>query len=145
MSGLLSLFCPLTDMDICYKTVERAYSSMPARLIIHNMFVLPASGAGGNLTGDGTGYSLSITGHYRSMRENGNCIETNTDHRLFAYAFAILDPDTNPYVAYGVSMKSEKDAYSDALRMLDITLTDAGSIRLDQYYCTRYTLHGISE
>ncbi len=41
MSGLLSLFGPLTDIDICYKTVERAYSSMPVRLIIHNMFCAP--------------------------------------------------------------------------------------------------------
>ena len=147
MSGLLSLFGPLTDIDICYKTVERAYSSLPVRLIIHNMFVLLASGAGGNLTGDGTGYSLSITRHYRSMRENsnGNCMETNPDHRLFVYAFAILDLGTKLYVAYGVSMKSEKDAYRDALRMLDITLTDAGSIRLDQYYCTQYTLDDFSE
>ncbi len=74
MAGLLSLFGPLTDIDICYKTVERAYSALPVRLIIHNMFVLLAYGAGGNLSGDGTGYSLSITRHYRSMRENGNCI-----------------------------------------------------------------------
>ncbi|MBX8633955.1 MAG: hypothetical protein KIY10_05375 [Thermoplasmata archaeon] len=145
MSGLLSLFGPLTDIDICYKTVERAYSSLPVRLIIHNMFILLASGTGGNLTGDGTGCSLSITRHYRSMRVNGNCIKTNPDHRLFVYAFAILDLGTNLYVAYGVSMKSEKDAYRDALRMLDITLTDAGSIRLDQYYCTQYTLDDFSE
>jgi len=145
MSGLLSLFGPLTDIDICYKTVERAYSSLPVRLIIHNMFILLASGTGGNLTGDGTGCSLSITRHYRSMRVNGNCIKTNPDHRLFVYAFAILDLGTNLYVAYGVSMKSEKDAYRDALRMLGITVRDAGSIRLDQYYCTQYTLDDFSE
>ncbi|MBX8631380.1 MAG: ISNCY family transposase [Thermoplasmata archaeon YP2-bin.285] len=147
MSGLLSLFGPLTDIDICYKTVERAYSSMPVRLIIHNMFVLLASGAGGNLTGDGTGYSLSITRHYRSMRENsnGNCMETNPDHRLFVYAFAILDLGTNLYVTYGVSMKSEKDAYREALRMLGITVRDVESIRLDQYYGSQSTLDDFSE
>ena len=145
MAGLLSLFGPLTDIDICYKTVERAYSALPVRLIIHNMFILLASGAGGNLTGDGTGYSLSITRHYRSMRENGNCIKANPDRRLFAYAFAILDLDTKLYVAYGVSMKSEKDAYRDALRMLDITVRDVGSIRLDQYYGSQSTLDDFSE
>ena len=145
MAGLLSLFGPLTDIEICYKTVERAYSALPVRLIIHNMFILLASGAGGNLTGDGTGYSLSITRHYRSMRENGNCIKANPDRRLFAYAFAILDLDTKLYVAYGVSMKSEKDAYRDALRMLDITVRDVGSIRLDQYYGSQSTLDDFSE
>ena len=145
MAGLLSLFGPLTDIDICYKTVERAYSALPVRLIIHNMFILLASSAGGNLTGDGTGYSLSITRHYRSMRENGNCIKTNPDHRLFVYAFAILDLDTKLYVAYGVSMKSEKDAYREALRMLDITVRDVESIRLDQYYGSQSTLDDFSE
>ena len=145
MSGLLSLFGPLTDIDICYKTVERAYSALPVRLIIHNMFILIASGAGGNLTGDGTGYSLSITRHYRSMRENGNCIKANPDHRLFAYAFSILDLDTKLYVAYGVSMKSEKDAYREALRMLDSTVRDVESIRLDQYYGSQSTLYDFSE
>ena len=145
MSGLLALFGPLTDIDISYKTVERAYSSLPVELIIHNMFILLASGAGGNLTGDGTGYSLSITRHYRSMRENGNCIKTNPDHRLFVYAFAILDLETNLYVAYGVSMKSEKDAYRDALRMLNITGRDVESIHLDQYYGSQSTMDDFSE
>ena len=78
------------------------------------------------------------------MCENG-CIKTNPDHRLFVYAFAILDLDTKLYVAYGVSMKSEKDAYREALRMLDITVRDVGSIRLDQYYGSQSTLDDFSE
>ena len=145
MAGLLSLFGPLTDIDISYKTVERAYSSLPVVLIMHNMFILLASGAGGNLSGDGTGYSLSVTRHYRSMRENGNCIKTNPDHRLFVYVFAILDLGTNLYVAYGVGMKSEKEAYRDALRMPGFTVTDVESIRLDQYYGSQSTLDDFSE
>ena len=43
IAGLLSLFGPLTDIDISYKTVERAYSSLPVEFIIHNMLVLLAS------------------------------------------------------------------------------------------------------
>ena len=42
-------------------------------------------------------------------------------------------------------MKSEEHAHRDTHSMLDITLTDAGSIRLDQYYCTQYTLDDFSE
>ena len=42
-------------------------------------------------------------------------------------------------------MKSEEHAQRDTHSMLDITLTDAGSVRLDQYYCTQYTLDGFSE
>ena len=124
---------------------NRKMSALPVVFIMHNMFILLASGAGGNLSGDGTGYSLSITRHYRSMRENGNCIKTNPDHRLFVYVFAILDLETHLYVAYGVSMKSEKEAYRDALRMLGFTVTDVESIRLDQYYGSQSTPDDFSE
>ena len=79
------------------------------------------------------------------MRENGNCIKTNPHHSLFVYAFAILDLGTKLYVAYGVSMKSEKDAYREALRMLEITVRDVESIRLDQYYGSQSTLDDFSE
>ncbi len=145
MAGVLSLFAPLTGIDVGYKTVERSYSHFAVSLIVHNMFVLLASRAGGNLTGDGTGYSLSITRHYRSTREGGQCMKTNGDSRLFVYAFALLDLDTSLYVAYGVSMKSEKEAYRDALAMLGMTETDVESIRLDQYYGTQSTLDDFGE
>ena len=65
IAHLLSLFGSLTDTDICYKTIEWAYSGLPARYTIHNMFILLASSAGGNLNGDGTGYSLPITRHWK--------------------------------------------------------------------------------
>ena len=79
------------------------------------------------------------------MRDNGNCIKTNPDRRLFVCAFAILDLETNHYVAYGVSMKSEKDSYRDALRMLSFTVRNVESIRLDQYYGSQFTLDDFSE
>ncbi len=54
--------------------------------------------------------------------------------RLFAYSFFMMDLKTRMYVAFGSSMRSEKDAYRRALEMLssiDITLN---SLRLDRYY-----------
>ena len=42
-------------------------------------------------------------------------------------------------------MKSEKDAYRDALRMLSFTVRDVESIRLDQYYGSQSTLDDFSE
>ena len=64
MADLLSLFGPLAGIDIRYKKVEGAYSSLQIRLIIHNMFSLLASDGGGNLSGDGIGDSMPITRHY---------------------------------------------------------------------------------
>jgi hypothetical protein len=72
MANLLPLFSLFDDIDISYKTVERAYSDPMVRLIIHNMFVILVKRKGimqADLTGDGTGYSLTVTKHYRSVRE----------------------------------------------------------------------------
>ena len=40
MANLLALFSLFDDVDISYKTVERAYSDPLIKLIIHNMFVI---------------------------------------------------------------------------------------------------------
>ena len=64
MANLLPLFSLFDDVDISYKTVERAYSDPLVRLIIHNMFVILVKRKAikqADLTGDGTGYSLTIT------------------------------------------------------------------------------------
>ena len=79
------------------------------------------------------------------MMENGNRIKTNPDPRLFAYALTILDLGTNLHVAYGVSMKSEKDVHREALRTLSITKMDVEGIRLDQYYCPQFTFDDFPE
>jgi hypothetical protein len=72
MANLLPLFSLFADVDISYKTIERAYSDLLVRLIIHNMFFILVKRKGikqAGLMGDGTGYSLSITKHYGSVRE----------------------------------------------------------------------------
>jgi transposase len=130
MANLLPLFSLFDDVDISYKTVERAYSDPLVRLIIHNMFVILVKRKGikqADLTGDGTGYSLTITKHYRSVRERaGEAAKSNEPNppaiakaepqtkqekkKLFTYAFALMDLDTHMYVGYGASLKSEKAA-----------------------------------
>jgi transposase len=72
MANLLALFSLFDDVDISYKTIERAYSNTLVKLIIHNMFIILVQRKGisqADLTGDGTGYSLTITKHYRSVCE----------------------------------------------------------------------------
>jgi len=72
MANLLPLFSLFDEVDISYKTIERAYSDPVVRLIIHNLFVIFVKRKGikqADVTGDGTGYSLTITKHYRSVRE----------------------------------------------------------------------------
>jgi len=157
MANLLPLFSLFDDVDISYKTIERAYSDPVVRLIIHNMFVIFVKRKGikqADLTGDGTGYSLTITKHYRSVREKaGETIKSNIKSivtvakpqtkqdkkRLFTYAFALMDLDTHMYVGYGASMKSEKAAFKAALELMRECGVQARSVRLDQYYAGQST------
>lgn len=157
MANLLPLFSLFDDVDISYKTIERAYSDPVVRLIIHNMFVIFVKRKGikqADITGDGTGYSLTITKHYRSVREKaGETIKSNIKSivtvakpqtkqdkkRLFTYAFALMDLDTHMYVGYGASMKSEKAAFKAALELMRECGVQARSVRLDQYYAGQST------
>jgi transposase len=65
---MLLLFKPLFGFELSHKTIERLYSDEEVKLALHNLFVLllrdePPSG---NLAGDGTSYSFSVSRHYRS-------------------------------------------------------------------------------
>ena len=159
MANLLPLFSLFDDIDISYKTVERAYSDPMVRLIIHNMFVIFVKRKGitqADLTGDGTGYSLTVTKHYRSVRERvGEAAKSNEPNplaiakaelqtkqekkKLFTYAFALMDLDTHMYVGYGASLKSERAAFEAALAIMRECGVEAKSVRLDQYYAGQST------
>ena len=157
MANLLALSSLFDDVDINYKTIERAYSHQLVRLIIHNMFVILVKSKEikqADLTGDGTGYSLTITKHYRSVREKaGESIKSNDKpksvqaksqtkqdkRRLFTYAFALMDLESHMYVGYGASLKSEKAAFEAALELMRECGVEAKSVRLDQYYAGQST------
>ncbi|NLB77051.1 MAG: hypothetical protein GX799_11415 [Crenarchaeota archaeon] len=51
-----------------YKYVECRYSDPEAKLALHNLFIflLKEEGDSGELSGDGTGYSVWVDSHYRS-------------------------------------------------------------------------------
>ena len=56
--------------------------------------------------------------------------------RAFTYFFRLMDLSTKMYVAFGSSLKSEKEAFDRAMKLLytvDVTLDSA---RLDRYYST---------
>src|SRR5208283_3444486 len=156
MANLLPLFSLFDDVDISYKTVERAYSDPLVRMIIHNMFVVLVKNKGikrPDTTGDGTGYSLTITKHYRSVTESrGEAAKSNEaaakpansaikqdKRKLFTYSFAIMDLESHMYVGYGASLRSERAAFEAALALMGECGVEPGSIRLDQYYAGQST------
>ena len=133
------------DMPISYKTVERLYSDPLVIMILNNIFIetLRKKEIGKcDAVGDGTGYSLTVTKHYRSMREkHGESVKKGQ----FVYSFALMDLSTRMYIGYAVSMKSEKDAYRKALEMISKLRIDLASIRLDRYYSGQSILDDFSE
>ena len=157
MTNLLALFSLFDDVDISYKTIERTYSDPMVKMIIHNIFVLLVKSKEikqADLTGDGTGYSLTITKHYRSVREKaGEKVKTNEapktvpadaqtkqdKRKLFTYAFALMDLKSHMYVGYGASLKSERAAFEAALVIMRECDVKAKSVRLDQYYAGQST------
>ena len=129
-ANMLAIFSMLSGIDISYKTVERLYSDDQVILAIHNLHVLILKRKGitnSDATGDGTGYSLTVKKNYESHAQKlKDMAKENPDHgkdakkskihkkRLFAYSFALMDLESRLYIAFGSSMKSEREAYDRA-------------------------------
>lgn len=143
MANMLVVFSMLNDIDVSYKTIERLYSDPEVALAIHNLHVVMLKKKGitnAETSGDGTGYSLTVSKHYSSAvqkrRDKAKEIKygENQLRREFVYKFALLDLKTFMYIAYGASLKSEKEAFEKAMGMLDSLDITIDSVRLDKYY-----------
>jgi len=130
MASMTPFLAPLQGIRLSYKTVERSYSDPLVRLVLHNLFMaLVDNVKEADVCGDGTGYSLTITKHYRTCgyKQNGR-------KKAFAYFFALMDLHTKLYIGYGTSMKSEKEAFKTAVKMMHEVGIKEKSVRLDRYY-----------
>lgn len=131
MEDLLIPFAPLFGFRRSYKFVERAYSDIEVRLVLHNLFVLLArdEGVSGNVAGDGSGYAITIGQHYRA--------DPCKHGKKYVHVFFLIDLETGCYVGYGYSPKSEMDAFHRACVVMDEVGVKLESLRLDQYYSSR--------
>lgn len=153
MASMIDLFSLLSGIDVSYKTVERLYSDPGVDMALHNLHVLILRKKGVNdvdASGDGTGYSLSITKHYatEAQKQKDKVKEENLDtkgRRMFVHSFKILDLKSWLYVAYGISFKSEKEAFDKASIMLQRIDMMLASIRLDKYYSSPSCLDSLKD
>lgn len=159
MAYMLDIFSLLSGIDVSYKTIERLYSDEEVEMALHNLHILILKKKGVkniDTSGDGTGYSLTIRKHYAleiekrkdkakesqtyiSETEKKNTKKQKKKEKLaFAYSFKLLDFDSKMYIARGISMKSEKEAFDRAYKMLgqvcDKIEINLDSVRLDKYY-----------
>jgi transposase len=149
MAGMLVTFSLLAGVDVSYKTVERLYSDPAVEVALTNLHTLMLRRRGihrVDLTGDGTGFALSITQHYATTATKekeqakanppaaSNDVASERKVRRFVYSFRLLDLRTWLYVAYGTSARSEREAYEAALRWMEAQGIQVDSIRLDRLY-----------
>lgn len=139
MASMLAIFSLLSGIDVSYKTVERLYSDPMVKLAIYNLHVLVLKKKGvedANVSGDCTGYSLSIKEHYASeaKKRKEKTKDSENGKKEFVYSFNLMDFESGMYVAYGQSLKSEKRAFKKAMQMLEDIEMRINSVRLDRYY-----------
>lgn len=162
MEFLCLVFGCLNGIYVGYKTIERLYSDEEVYLVLNKlqeilMIKVNIDTSQISVCGDGTGYSLTISKHYRSCAQElkdklkevkgQKKVKSNKKKRkqLFAYHFTLMDINTRFYVAQGTSMKSEKDAFNKAIKMalnFGIKIKD---IRLDRYYSGQTLVKTLNE
>jgi transposase len=140
MASMLDIFSLLSEINVSYKTVERLYSDPEVGMAIFNLHTLILQKKGvkdAEVSGDGTGYSLTIRKHYASeteKRKDKIKEAGKTKKKLFVYSFKLLDLRTKMYIAYGMSFRSEKLAFENAMKMSEKIGVKLESVRLDKYY-----------
>ena len=139
MEDLLVLFEPLFGVKVSYKSIERLYSDPEVKTVLHNLFILLLrdEGVSCDFSGDGTGYSLSVTKHYRT--------DVSKKGRGYLYVFRVIDIDTGFYVAVGYSNNSEMEAFHKAITMLRELRISVDTLSLDKYYSSRTVIRLFGE
>ena len=149
ISNMLELFAYLQGIEISYKTIERLYDDERIQIVLFNLNSLirkKLNIRNVDVTGDGTGFLLSVKEHYASaaqkLKEKG---KSNTKKRKTFFSFTLMDINTRIYLAFGTSYQSEKEAYNKAMKMLQNTDINLNSIRLDKYYSGKMLVKKISQ
>lgn len=138
MEWMVVLFLWLTNVDVTYKTIERLYSDEAVQLAVFNLHSLLLKKKGirnSDCSGDGTGHSIHIAQHYAtSAQKLKDGVKENVGTVKFVYSFALMDIKNRMYLGYGVSFKSEKEAFVGALQLAKERGIKIESLRLDKYY-----------
>lgn len=143
MEAMIALFSLLSDIDVSYKTIERLYSDEEVILVLYNIHILILQRKNiknVDCSGDGTGYSLTIKKHYATEAQKlKEKLKTNPKRaknkkQVLVYSFKLMDIKDRIYIAYGTSLKSEREAYDNAIKMAKELGINIKKIRLDKYY-----------
>ena len=134
VEDVLGLLQPLFGFTVSYKTVERLYSDPEVWAVLRNLLLLLVmeEGVSGDYTGDGSGYSLSVSRHYRSAPSKSGA--------KYRYVFHLVDIRSGLIVGFGYSRVSEMEAFRRAMVMAAGLGVPVDSLSLDRYYSSRKVL-----
>jgi transposase len=134
MEDVLGLLSPIFGFTVSYKTVERLYSDPEVWAVLRNLLLLLVmeEGVSGDYTGDGSGYSLSVSRHYRSAPSKSGA--------KYRYVFHLVDIRSGLIVGFGYSRVSEMEAFRRAMVMAAGLGVPVDSLSLDRYYSSRKVL-----
>ncbi len=76
-------------------------------------------------------------------KEKEGTMKSADRKHLFAYSFVLMDLESGLYIAFGSSMKSEREAYDHAMKLLSTPGIEMDSIRLDRYYSSASCLNSM--
>ncbi len=153
MAGMMVLFTCLTSIDVSYKTIERLYSDHLVQMALYNLHILILKKKGIkdiDCAGDGTGYTLLIKEHYasyaRKLKDNAKENDPKEKKKIkCVYSFAIIDIKSRMYITYGISLKSEQEAFFEAVKMLKNIDVEVRSMRLDRYFSSEFYVNLLLE
>lgn len=141
MEGFALMFALTGNETFSYKTIERAFEDPVVAMILHNLYVL-SCGVPRKIdaSSDGTGYSLTISKHYRTDKENNKEHWEEVERKDYIITSTIVDLQTRLYVSYAVGFSSEMQLFEQAKQFLEQRGFTLNSITIDKYYSNQKTI-----
>jgi len=143
MESFSMLFALTGNETFSYKTIERAYEDQLVGMILHNLYVL-SCGEPRNIdaSSDGTGYSLTVTKHYRTDKDENKEHWEEVERKEYIITSTIVDLKTKIYVSFATGFQSEMKLFEQAKCWLEKRGFTLDSITLDKYYSNQKTIAG---
>lgn len=143
MESFAIIFALTGNETFSYKTIERAYEDQLVGMILHNLYVL-SCGEPRNIdaSSDGTGYSLTITKHYRTDKDENKEHWEEVERKEYIITSTIVDLKTKIYVSFATGFQSEMKLFEQAKCWLEKRGFTLDSITLDKYYSNQKTIAG---
>ena len=79
-------------------------------------------------------YAQELKDKAKENRNDDKGKKSAKKRKTFAYSFRLMDLRTKMYIAFGSSMKSEKEAFDNAINFIKTVDVKLKSVRLDKYY-----------